>query len=278
VGDWPEPLGPGDVRAFNASLVVPDGAKRVWVEQYLLDTKGLGCWLTHEQLGARLGMSARSVETYRLRLEDAGCVKRLKEPGVRAHGWRSTIPDHCRLRSQRPSPVEVERHRTFIDRHVGGLGIEAGKWPPRPAASEDETRTSAGRNPQSVALKAAPVRVSDALSTAFDSQADSKLSSALDVEGKRDSESHLEARRKAEERPRAEIEAEGLARIRATKATSLGPRDPAVVRAEYLAVAKLQRGEILAPEECTLVKGWLDRQPATRRQAFKDAAKKAVGE
>lgn len=265
---WPDVLGPGDARAFNASQIVSDGAKRVWMEQYLLDKRGLGCWLDHQQLGARLGLTARSVETHRLRLEDAGLMARLKEPGQRAHGWRSTIPDHCRMRSQRPSPAEVEKHRSFIDRHVGPL-CDGGTWPPRPAKHDDETLSSAGQDPQKRSSKAAPVRVSDALSIAFDSQAFPKVSSAFDVEGKRDRERSLESTSNAVERPRAEVEADGLARIQAAKLKSKSDSPkPGQVRAEFLAVCKLQKGETLTLEERGLVESYLARQSPQRRKAM----------
>lgn len=217
---WPDRCGPGDARILNASLTIPDGAKRVWMEQWVLDVKGLGCWLTHDQLGERLGMTARSVETYRLRLEAHECCARLKELGVRAHGWRSTLPDHCRMRSQRPSPSEVARFRQYLDRHVG-------EWA-KPARGDPETRAGAEQDPQNVSSKPAPVRVSRRASTAFDSQADSNPSTALAGKGSREME--LEARR-AEERPRAEVEAEGWERIRRAKAKSPERLGSAVTKA-----------------------------------------------
>lgn len=173
MGEWPARLGPGATQALRASRIIPDGAKLVWMEHWLLDTRGSGCWLTHEQLGARLGMTARSVETYRLRLEDAGCMVRLKEGGLRAPGWRATLPEQCRavMRSQRPAPGEVDAGQRFLDRHVK-------HWPPEPL-------NPSARNPQIRSPKPAPVRVSELLSTAFDSQSLDKPSPALSAEGSR---------------------------------------------------------------------------------------------
>ena len=255
---WPDPCGQGDARTLNASLLIPGDAKRVWVEQWVLDAKGLGCWLTHAQLGERLGLSARSVETYRLRLEAIECCVRLKEPGTRAHGWRSTLPAHCRMRSQRPAPADVLKYRDFLDVHIGDW-LEPAHPVPKP-------RSQRAQNPQLASLNPAPVRVSAILSTAFDSQSVTTPSSALGVEGKRDRERTLETTPKADERPRAEVEAEGLARIRAAKSKS--PRDPSLARAEGLALIKLERGETLTPAERALVDEWQRRHTGRKASSL----------
>lgn len=257
---WPERLGPGDTQVLRASRVVPDGAKLVWMEQWFLDTKGVGCWLSHEQLGARLGQTARSIENYRLRLEGAGLLVRLKERGVRAFGWRVTLPTQCRIRSQRPSPAEVARVRVFLDR-------ELGRWPP-------ETLKPRPRNPQTASLEPSPVRVSSPASTAFDSGLDSRdqASTAFEVKGSRDVSSTAEA--KAGE---AAADLEERTRNRKRDSDSArAERDPALVRAEGLALIRLRQGKALSPEDRQLVQGWIDRQPKPDRYA--DQVRKAVGE
>jgi hypothetical protein len=90
-------------------------AKLVWMEDWTMDRGGEGCWLSHGQLGERLGMSESAVQAQRNNLEKLGLYERIKRPGARSPGWRPRVPEQCHLASQRPKPEDVARARTFLD-------------------------------------------------------------------------------------------------------------------------------------------------------------------
>ncbi len=157
-----------DTQPVRASAVLSAEAKLVWMEDWTLDRGGEGCWLSHAQLGARLGMTENAVQHQRANLLELGLYHRMKRPGARSPGWRPTWPvDLPALATQRPAPDEVTRARDFLDRHLrnrpgGGL---------KPPLSRTKTATGAG---------------SADISTAFDSQVVEQPSPAFGVEGTRD--------------------------------------------------------------------------------------------
>lgn len=151
----------------------------MWMEDWLLDRSGEGCWLKHEELGARLNLTANAVQIHRSWLWKRGLYQRLKRPGARSPGWRPILPAHCRIRSQRPTPDEVAQARTFLDLHLQ-------KGPTLPEEGLDEPRTRAMEGlagPLNRVLEGLP----PAPSTAFDSQPLTKSSTAFDfgVKGNR---------------------------------------------------------------------------------------------
>jgi hypothetical protein len=213
-------------------------AKLVWMEDWTMDRGGEGCWLSHGQLGERLGMTGHAVQYHRTRLEAWGLYERIKRPGARSPGWRPVVPVQCQLRTQRPTPAEVAKARTFLDLALRGKD-PAGRLPDR------GSQTSKTRRPDS---QSPPARLSTVLSTAFDSQAVKQPSTALDSEGNRVSSieqgqeaidghtgegpilpqnGHSDSKlssdldpkpRPIDERPRQEVEEEGWERLRARHA------------------------------------------------------------
>lgn len=158
---------------MRASAVLSAEAKLVWMEDWTLDRGGEGCWLSHDQMGERLGMTGHAVQYHRTRLEALGLYQRLKRPGARSPGWRPIVPSQCLLRTQRPTPIEVDRARTFLDLALRGKD-------PTARLSGPGDQTLKVRRPD---IESLPVRVSTRLSTAFDSQTVKQPSTALDVEG-----------------------------------------------------------------------------------------------
>lgn len=204
MGEWPDRLSVAETQVLRASVIVPDGAKLVFTEHWYLDVKGLGCWLTHDQVGARLGMSGRSIETYRMRLADGGLLVALKERGVRSYGWRATLPDQCRIRSQRPAPDVIARHRQYLDRHLV-------KWPPEPRTSEERTPQGCGARPAGVRS------LSEILSPAGEVQDVDSLAFTSPVVRKGKREEVKTALNAEEEKAPDQIENEGWERIRKLK-------------------------------------------------------------
>ena len=170
-----ERLAPADTRPVRASAVLSAEAKLVWMEDWELDRGGEGCWLSHAQLGERIGLTGHAVQYHRTKLEGLGLYERLKRAGARTPGWRPVVPEQCHVRSQRPTPIEVAAARTFLDLALRGRGP-----PGRLHTPADQTPRT--RQPDSQSL---PVRISEVLSTAFDSQAEKQPSTALGVEGNR---------------------------------------------------------------------------------------------
>jgi len=123
------------VQILLASRAVPDGAKLVWLQDWVLDPKGQGCWLTDEQLGVRLGMSPRTVEKHRQQLMGAGLHLRIPPGRSHTRGWRSIVPAVCRMGSSALDPDAVIRKRTVLDDFLG-------EWP---VPSHSESAASAVR-------------------------------------------------------------------------------------------------------------------------------------
>ncbi len=213
------------------------------MEDWTLDRGGEGCWLSHEQVGERLGMTGHAVQYHRGRLAELGLYERIKRPGARSPGWRACLPAGLPpLPSQRPSPIEVAKARTFLDLHLQGKGLPL-------RHSESDSQTPKPRRPDS---QSPPVRLSTVLSTAFDSPAVKQPSTALSLKGNRvsarapeskaiegdlpqsvlpsnpnsSSESEIELEpRPIDQRPRKEVEDEGwekLRRIHAEKKRQAG--------------------------------------------------------
>lgn len=178
-------------------------AKLVWMEDWTLDRGGEGCWLSHADLGVRVGMSADAVQYHRTRLVEVGLYERIKRPGARTPGWRPTLPaDIPRIPSQRPSPAEVAKVRTFLDLHLRG----------KPVAATVSDRDFHGLEPRRSRSQTGAVPVSRLVSTAFDSQAVQQPSTALGVEGNRDS-SHEQKPKAVEGIDRDTLPQSGLPQI-----------------------------------------------------------------
>lgn len=232
-------LGPADTQPVRASGVLSAEAKLVWMEDWTLDRGGEGCWLSHAQIGERLGMTGHAVQYHRGRLADVGLYERMKRPGARSPGWRPCWPAGLPvLATQRPSPLEVAKARTFLDLHLRGKGLTA-----RPP--DDGGQTLRVRPPD---VQSPAPRLSPPPSTAFDSQGERPHSTALSSTGNRvsplgpeskaiegvdlpqsvlpsirprssESESEIETDiepqpRAIDQRPRQEVEAEGWEKLR----------------------------------------------------------------
>jgi hypothetical protein len=102
----PLPRLPPDVtRLVRASRVLSEGQKLVWMEDWILDHGPEGSWLNHAKLGARLGLEAETVETYRRRMERWGLYWRHPRPDGRSPGWCPMIAKKYWPQSQRPDDV-----------------------------------------------------------------------------------------------------------------------------------------------------------------------------
>lgn len=202
------------------------------MEDWSLDRGGEGCFLTHAQLGERLNLTENAVQIHRSWMAKRGLYERIKRPGDRTPGWRPVVPVHCRMQSQRPTPEQVSKARTFLDLHLQAVpGTGPG-------------RAGEGSNPSRGRGQPVPQKVSQILSTAFDSQPLTNPSTALSFEGSKaygnapeskaiqggdlpqsvlpskpglSSESESETQfqpRPIDERPRQQVEDEGWEKLR----------------------------------------------------------------
>src|SRR5258708_5571316 len=113
-----ERLGAGDTQALRATAWLSAEAKLVWMEDWTLDRGGEGCWLSHAQLGERLGMTDNAVQAHRTALADLELYERIKRPGARSPGWRPRLPLQCHVDSQRPATTAVTAARAFLEAHL----------------------------------------------------------------------------------------------------------------------------------------------------------------
>jgi hypothetical protein len=166
-----------DAQVVRASWKLPPSAKLVWLEDRRLNPRGDGCWLSHEQLGMRLGMSGRTVEAQRLRLQWVGLYDRVAPGPRRPAAWCALLPVEVRLRVQRPTVEAVTRAREVLD------AMLPRKWPPDgPAPVRDSIPQSSGTE---IATHPSLQRDGNGVpSTAFDSESLSEATSAAveDVE------------------------------------------------------------------------------------------------
>jgi hypothetical protein len=161
---------------FRASRDLPAEAKLIWMEDWTVDRQGVGSWLTHAQLGVRLGMSENAVRIHRTHLGAYGFYERIKIPGKRSPGWRPTLPSGLpHLHTERPTPAAIEQVRSLLDAHL--------RSKPLPQTVSDGAGDHLKRS--SRPFEAVRGTVSTVLSTAFDSQAVKQPSTALDSEGNR---------------------------------------------------------------------------------------------
>jgi hypothetical protein len=199
-----------DLQTVLASRKIPDGAKLVWLQDWVLDPKGGGCWLTDAQLGERLGMSARTVERHRLDLAGEGLHIRVPPGRSHTRGWRAIVPARARVRSADVEPDTVIRKRVALDD-----GITAWELPrPRgtsPPAVRETRRTAAGETPQRSGEIPAPERE---LSSAFDFDSQSEATSFAVQAGQADEVSPDGPESKADERPSQAVEGDGWQEIR----------------------------------------------------------------
>lgn len=155
----------GDLRVVLASHVIPEGAKLVWLQDWILDPGGHGCWLTNSQLGDRLGMPERTVETYRLELAGHGLHERIPPGRTQARGWRSIVPADCRCKTANPDGDTIIRKRVILDDEIG-------RWRPpgsRPASESGRERRG-GSNKERRRESLGEVRRDVGASYAFESQ------------------------------------------------------------------------------------------------------------
>ena len=202
----------GELRVVLASLVIPEGAKLVWLQDWLLDPGGHGCWLTNGQMGERLGMPERTVERHRLDLASHGLHERIPPGRTVARGWCSTVPAECRFKGTNPDTDTIVRKRVILD---DGLG----RWRP-PAEFPATSRPVAGSNKERDEAGRGEVVAKPRSSSAFDSP-DSLASLASQTpkaEEVREAEStpeadELPAPRPQDLRPADDVTADGFADI-----------------------------------------------------------------
>lgn len=87
----------------------------MWEEIRLMDN-GAGCWMTAARMGARLGLSPRTIESARQDLADAGLLLRDgKPPRIVFNVW---LPNDARPRSTKPADPDVLALAKILDDYL----------------------------------------------------------------------------------------------------------------------------------------------------------------
>ena len=99
-------------RVIRAATAICWGQKAVWLEVYAFD-RGDGCFAAAVTLGARLGIAADTVESYRQHLALLGLLER---HGTKAAKWFAKLPAACVPTGDRPTDREVSDLARELDR------------------------------------------------------------------------------------------------------------------------------------------------------------------
>ena len=82
----PDRLPKSAEKIIKASKLLPCGMKLLWIEDYWLDSGPEGSYVSHENMGVRLGMAPNVIETYRTRMRRAGLYQSAGK------SWYATLP------------------------------------------------------------------------------------------------------------------------------------------------------------------------------------------
>lgn len=117
MSERPEKPSFSGARVLKASRVLSAGQKLVWLEDYALDQGPEGSWITSTQLAARLGMTPRTVETYRGELKAMGLYATVSRAGG-TRSWYPTLPAEVVPRTARPTPEDISTGVMLFDDHL----------------------------------------------------------------------------------------------------------------------------------------------------------------
>lgn len=256
--DRPHKLPPLAVTVVWCAKRLTLAEKVVWYRDWSLDTESWeACYAAPIGLSKYLGGSVKpgSVSTIRQRLKRLGLhypIDRSRADGEHL-GWVATLPAHCIPRSGKDAwscAVALDQHVAEHDaglRVVGGIDIQ---------------------DPQNADV--------GPLEPAF--QAPQKLGSRPAAGGATGGLGGISSRLSGDQPVTSEVTEPEKQKRQGANAPEQREekRDPAVVRAEQMALIRLQKGQPLTPEQKVLVRGWLDRQP-TERQDRLVAVRRVVG-
>ena len=200
------------------------GEKVVWYHDWALDQGGGdGAYCSHAAMAARVGdsLTAGTVSKIRQRLKRLNLHHPLARRDAHNVGWVSTLPAHCRPATYRDVPVMAGA----LDAYLAGLAawrdMDPGGAEDRPQGLRRVDRpVHVGQTLQSALRAAAIGGVGGASLLASSSEAE--LPSAVREKGAGAYAPELQEERPAiePERSRSEVEAEGLAFIRAKHAAA----------------------------------------------------------
>ena len=215
------------------SRVLTLGEKVVFHHDWLLDQGGAdGSFISHASMEARLGGSlvAGTISKIRQRLKRLTLHEPIRRADAMNLGWISTLPRQFHPRSFREVPVmavaldDYLRKLTAWSNPSGLDGLD-----------EADSRVQSEQTRESASLATAVGGRGDFSSRS--SKRKAQLPSAVSSTTEKRVGAHAPDEKRGDDRPASVIRAEGMALIR------------------------LQQGKQLSPEERALVEGWLERNP-----------------
>lgn len=240
--DRPAKLSPLALLVVWGAKTLTLGEKVVWYHDWTLDQgREDGSYISHSSMSARLGgsLTAATVSKIRQRLKRLTLHEPLRRRDARNLGWVSTLPRQCVPRTYH----EAAALGAVLDTYLRQLTAWSERDGPDGTKEADPT-VQDEQTPRSSSAADLGGRGED---VAFDRMRETQLPSAV------------REKRVGAHAPETEKRVE---------------RDPAIVRAEGMALIHLAQNKKLTPEEQQLVRGWLKRQPPERQTA---EMRKALG-
>lgn len=104
-------------RVIKASRVLTPAMKLVWLEDYALDRGPKGCYMTHANLGACVGLPGATVEKYRRAFVRVRLHAVVRQNGERGSSWYCAVPEDCVPCGKDVGPDEIERRARLLDEY-----------------------------------------------------------------------------------------------------------------------------------------------------------------
>jgi len=228
VNERPPKLPPSALLVVWGCDALTLGEAVVWYHDWCLDQGGRdGSYISHESLAKRLGgkLKASTISTIRQRLKRITLHEPIERRDARNVGWISTLPRGFLPHTYREAPAVA----VALAGHLRSLKAWAEGGGQNPA--EIEPTVQAGQSPESISATAGAAALGGrGVPSALNSVLQAQLPSAFREKGVGSDEPNVK-----EERTETEVRAEGMALIR------------------------LQEGKMLTQEERRLVEAWLRR-------------------